>query len=362
MTNGLSDNRAHLNYRSPSEGRDTVRINAGDLYGNGAHEDSKAPSEGRDTVRINAGDLHGNGAHEDSRSPSEGRDTARIKAGDLHGNGARAYHSAVFIDLDGTLVERSGNIPASAIEAIKKAQSMGFMIVITTGRMYRSARKETARIGVGGDSAIIAYNGAFAASSGDIRDVYHFSPLPAPEYEAVLDIVLPFCDRGVTVFCYSDDELYVDREGELLKEYVGRTGAIYKVTDDFRKISGAPKVLALTYFDKPELLKPVHAKIDSAMKGRIEYAFSFPNYLELTKLGVTKGAAIPGVLERKGIPPERTFAIGDSFNDIPMFRACAVSVAMGGADEEVRKSATRVTAPIEKDGLAEAFENFILRQ
>lgn len=271
------------------------------------------------------------------------------------------FHSALFIDLDGTLVERSGNIPPSAVAALQKAQSAGCMIVITTGRMYRSARKEAARVGIGGDSAIIAYNGAFAASSGSIEDVYHYSPLPSPEYGEALDIVGAFRDRGVIIFCYSDDELYVDRETDLLREYVGRTGAAYRLTDDFKKLPGSPKVLALTHFEKPELLRPVYEKFDSAMKGRVEYAYSFPNYLEITKLGVTKGSAIPKVLQKKGIAFERTFAVGDSFNDVPMFRSCAVSIAMGGAAEEVKRCATHVTAPIEKDGMAEAIENFVLK-
>jgi len=272
-----------------------------------------------------------------------------------------AYHSAVFIDLDGTLVERSGNIPASASASIRKAQQKGYMIVITTGRMYRSALKEARRVGINDDSAIISYNGAFAASVSDRSDIIYYDPINSSTFHEIIDELTPFKDRGITIFCYCDDELFVDSENELLEEYVKRTGAVYKKISNFKDLKESPKVLALTYFETPENPKPVHERIDGVFKGRLEYAFSFPNYLEMTKLGITKGRAIKEVVSRYGIDPLKTYAIGDSFNDCEMFRTVAVSIAMGNADEIVKKTASRVTTDIMDDGIHNAFEKYIFQ-
>ncbi len=272
-----------------------------------------------------------------------------------------AYHSAVFIDLDGTLVERSGNIPASASAAIRKAQEKGFMIVITTGRMYRSALKEARRVGINGDSAIISYNGAFAAAVSDRSDIIYYDPINSATFNEIIDTLTPFKKNGITIFCYYDDDLYIDSENELLEEYVKRTGAVYRKVSDFKVLKESPKVLALTYFDKPEYLGPVYERIDGLFKGRLEYAFSFANYLEMTKLGITKGRAIKEVVSRYGIDPLKTYAIGDSFNDCEMFRTVAVSIAMGNADETVQKTAAHVTTDITDDGIHNAFERYIFK-
>lgn len=272
-----------------------------------------------------------------------------------------AYHSAVFIDLDGTLVERSGNIPESASAAIRKAQDKGYMIVLTTGRMYRSALKEARRVGIKEDSAIISYNGAFAAPVSDRSDIIYYDPINSATFKEIIDALTPFQKKDITIFCYYNDELYVDSENELLEEYVKRTGAVYRKISDFRELKESPKVLALTYFEKPEYLKPVYESIDGLFKGRLEYAFSFPNYLEMTKLGITKGRAVKEVILRYGIAADKTYAIGDSFNDCDMFRAVAVSIAMGNADERVKRAASRVTTDITCDGIHNAFERYILK-
>ncbi|HNY12869.1 MAG TPA: HAD family hydrolase [Candidatus Wallbacteria bacterium] len=272
-----------------------------------------------------------------------------------------AYHSAVFIDLDGTLVERSGRIPESASAAIRKAQEKGFMIVLTTGRMYRSALKEAERIGINNDSAIISYNGAFAAPISDRSDIIYYDPVNSILFNEIIDALTPFQSKGITIFCYYNDELYVDLENELLQEYVNRTGAVYRKISDFKTLKESPKILALTYFEKPEYLKPVYERIDCLFKGRLEYAFSFPNYLEMTKLGITKGRAIREVISRYGIAAGRTYAIGDSFNDCDMFRSVAVSIAMGNADERVKNIASHVTTDITRDGLHNAFERYIFK-
>ena len=48
--------------------------------------------------------------------------------------------------------------------------------------------------------------------------------------------------------------------------------------------------------------------------------------------------------------------IGDSTNDLDMIRSCGLGIAMGNANEEVRRAADWVTAHIDEDGIWHAFE------
>lgn len=271
------------------------------------------------------------------------------------------YHSAVFIDVDGTLVDREGRMPESAISVIAEAQQRGYMVVLTTGRMYASAVREAGRAKIRSDIPVISFNGAFCAPIDNRLDVIHYTPVSGPLYVELINLLSGSEQSDVTIFCYSLDSLFIDCENELLREYADRTGSNYKLLGSFLEISSSPKVLILTRFETPQKLRPIYEKIDGAFKGRLEYVNSFPNYLEVNSPGTTKGAAIKSVIKRYSFDVKSLYAIGDSFNDVEMFSAVGTSIAMGNADVEVKKRALFSTKRLEDDGIAYAFKNFIFK-
>jgi hypothetical protein len=271
------------------------------------------------------------------------------------------YHSAVFIDVDGTLVNRAAQIPKSAIEAIKTAQNEGFMTILTTGRMYRSAAKEAARIGIDFAMPVIAFNGAFCAPLNNAGEVIYYEPVAGGLFKELIEVLDGFGRRDITIFCYTPFELFVDCDNGLLKEYVKRTGSDYKILESFASLDESPKILALSDFDAPWLLAPLRAAVVEKFAGRLECVNSFPNYLEITAAGVSKGPAVKKVISRYGLDFAKTYAIGDSYNDITMFHAVNKSIAMGGSDDAVKKEAVCVTRRLEEGGIEYAFKNFILR-
>ena len=81
--------------------------------------------------------------------------------------------------------------------------------------------------------------------------------------------------------------------------------------------------------------------------------------VDFTRSGVDKGSGVARMGEMLGVEPANMACVGDSYNDLPMFRACALPIAMGGAPEELLDLAS-VTAPtVEEDGLAFAIDNYI---
>ena len=60
--------------------------------------------------------------------------------------------------------------------------------------------------------------------------------------------------------------------------------------------------------------------------------------------------------QKLNIPKENTYAFGDGENDIEMFHLVGTSVAMGNADDEVKKHASTVTLTVDEDGIADFFE------
>lgn len=71
---------------------------------------------------------------------------------------------------------------------------------------------------------------------------------------------------------------------------------------------------------------------------------------------MNKSVGMMKIAERLGVPIEETIAIGDSDNDIEMLAMAGTAVAMGNAVPVAIDIADWVTADVEEDGLALAFE------
>lgn len=59
----------------------------------------------------------------------------------------------------------------------------------------------------------------------------------------------------------------------------------------------------------------------------------------MTAVGANKGRALSMMSRYYDIPLDRTIAIGDSYNDIPMFRIAELPIAMGNAEDGVKDKA-----------------------
>ena len=56
----------------------------------------------------------------------------------------------IFIDVDGTLVDYDGNIPGSAVKAIRAARANGHRVYISTGRSKAEVYQDIWDIGLDG--------------------------------------------------------------------------------------------------------------------------------------------------------------------------------------------------------------------
>lgn len=73
-----------------------------------------------------------------------------------------------------------------------------------------------------------------------------------------------------------------------------------------------------------------------------------------------KGDALVTLAEHLGVPLEHTAAIGDGGNDPAMFHRAGLSIAMGQAEDEVKRQAMVVTGSNVEDGAGDAIERYIL--
>jgi len=82
--------------------------------------------------------------------------------------------------------------------------------------------------------------------------------------------------------------------------------------------------------------------------------------VDFTLAGVDKASGIARVGRTLGVNPTNMVAVGDSYNDLPMLKACRFSVAMGNAPPEVKDAAEFVAPSVAEDGLAVAINEYVL--
>ena len=79
-------------------------------------------------------------------------------------------------------------------------------------------------------------------------------------------------------------------------------------------------------------------------------------YLDVTPPGCDKGTFVETIARHLELPTAAIATIGDMQNDLAMFRASGLSIAMGNATDDVKSQATHVTRSNEQDGFARAVE------
>lgn len=80
--------------------------------------------------------------------------------------------------------------------------------------------------------------------------------------------------------------------------------------------------------------------------------------VDIISRGGGKVVGIKQYLERNNILPRETMAFGDGENDIEMLEAAGIGIAMGNADDIVKKSADYVTDSVDNDGIGKALRYF----
>lgn len=76
-----------------------------------------------------------------------------------------------------------------------------------------------------------------------------------------------------------------------------------------------------------------------------------PTFTDIVKAGGNKSVGIQHVLEHYGFTPKEIIAFGDGGNDVEMLEYAGIGVAMGNADESVKRRSDFVTTDVDHEGI-----------
>ena len=261
----------------------------------------------------------------------------------------------VSIDVDNTLVDSRKLIPQENIEAIKWAhQKRGIHFAINSGRIAASTRYFMEQIGV--HECFPSLNGVILHSwDGKILEEH------SVDRKASLEICAMARALGVGLFAYRHEGWHLDNGHDYWAESEFKASGIEGEMTDielFLKTNNANKLLG-AHLDE-NVISKLESMILNSLSDRVDCIKSSPLFLEILPKGINKGTAINALCRHYDIRKENVMAIGDYYNDIDMFKASGLSVAMSNAPSEVKSLADYVTeADNEHGGVAEAIHTFI---
>lgn len=260
-------------------------------------------------------------------------------------------YKAIFIDIDGTLRDNNENISHKTMEMIKKVTERGIMVILCSGRprkytedVSRACRASKYIITSGG-SNIYDYEKKETLYVNRMNKAACIELYKIAEEAGVRFIMNVEEGRVVNKLKYLDG---TDTDIELktdIETFVNENDVVQCIIadSDFRNVKKIK--------EKIEKVKHVEIKNQSKnMMGNEDPRES--GYCDIANIETSKGNGIKKLCEILNIDLKDTIAIGDDFNDIAMFQVVGYSVAMGNANDQIKKYADEVTLSNENDGVA----------
>lgn len=237
----------------------------------------------------------------------------------------------IALDMDGTLLNEKEEISEGNYKAIQEAQAKGVHVVLSTGRSILTCGKYAESLNL--SSYLVTVNGSeIWDCSGNLheRNILHAE--------------------------------YI----QMMWEWANQNKTYYwaVVTDKVWRNQMPDDIFAHTWlkfgfdFSDDSVRETILQRLLSNQQ--LEVSNSSPTNIEINAVGVNKANGLLHVCERLGISMDEVIAMGDSLNDIEMIKAVGCGVAMGNAQNEVKKAADWITDTNEEDGVAKAIRYWVL--
>ncbi len=259
----------------------------------------------------------------------------------------------VVSDVDGTLVTTDKSLTPATIAAVRRLDAAGIGFTLASSRPPVGLRELVAPLDL--RLPIGAFNGSTVCGP----DLATLSEVLIPE-DAAREAVARFDAEGIDAWVFARGAWFLRDARAPYADLERRTLRTEPevVTDLAPLLGEAAKIVGVSR--DHGRLAGIEARLAADLGARAAVHRSQAYYLDVTPPGTDKGGFVRDLGRRLGIAAERIATLGDAGNDVAMFRASGLSIAMGNADAAVRAAAGQVTADNDSDGFARAIERFVL--
>lgn len=262
-------------------------------------------------------------------------------------------YKLIVLDLDGTLTNSQKVITPRNRETLIRVQEQGIRLVLASGRPTYGIVPLANELRMNEfDGFILSYNGG-EIINWETGEMIYENVLPNDVvpvlYESARTHHLSILTYdGAEIVTENSKDPYVEKEAFLNKMAV-------RETNDFLTDITLPVAKCLIVGDADALI-PLESELSLRLQGKINVFRSEPYFLELVPQGIDKAQSLAVFLKELEISREEIIAIGDGYNDLSMIKFAGLGIAMGNAQEPVKKAADYITLSNEEDGVAEAID------
>ena len=269
----------------------------------------------------------------------------------------------IALDMDGTLLASDHHtVPQENIDAIRRADSMGIRVAISTGRMIEDASDFIRRYDL--PCMIVAANGARACTGPMPGGQWLYRcNLEAADAHRVLDLLL---ETGLAIHGFEDGVVNTVDNGSgkkyhlvyrgLIEDRYGEKAIRAAADRGLMKIFAVGDGFAGDVYDPR--VEPVRLKLMEEMP-HLQITSSAPGNVEIISPKAGKGVALAHVAGLLGLTRENVMAVGDAGNDLNMLEYAYHSVAMANSTPDVLACCRYRTASNDDCGVAEIIERVI---
>ena len=261
----------------------------------------------------------------------------------------------VFCDIDGTLVDDNKRISEITIEAFKKIVNKGIYVVLVSGRDHIHTIQRSKIIGA--SSFVICSNGALIYDYKD-ENVIYLDRIDANKIKNLFDYCSEnkygFLIKALSGKYFNKYLTYMDEE---IDKYISIDN-----NDNFNNIAASQLLLVGSDYDKTlkaqDYVKSLGLEVTNFSESFLDkksdrYTFDINN------IGTNKGKAITYLLSYLKIEKSQSICFGDFVNDLDMFDACGIKVAMQNAHPVLKEKADYITNSNNENGVANFLNKYL---
>lgn len=247
-------------------------------------------------------------------------------------------------DLDGTLFDQHMNISDYNCRYIKKLNALKHCFVIDTGRPYQDIDFLRSRFGIGIDYFITLNGALILDGQGNImkHETMKQEALEAVYAEIKNEDFDIYFSTGFQNFKLAREDKSIDGSIQFIED-----------TKELKDIR-ISKIALICKTDDVKYTQEACRRINSLFGSSVN-AYRNVKVIDIAPAGCSKGSGIEYIREFEKIEKKETYAIGDSWNDEPMFESVENSFTFGRAEKALQRKAKHIVGSV-----GECIEKYIL--
>lgn len=262
----------------------------------------------------------------------------------------------IALDLDGSLLDKQGELSVLTIKVIQRLKNTGHKLVIATGRPFSGAIGKYQQLGL--DTALITDNGGSIEHPTDYSFPKQKTYIPMDMMHQLFNHVKPYI---ISSFFSIDEIVYAYKYEPKLESYFSGVNSGNVIHGELSSFNIEPTGLVFLiqrdkqYEFESYIKENFGHTLSQRLWGTDEVAAIYEVYLK----HISKSSALKYLLDHYGIDHSRWIAFGDGINDVEMIRDAALGVAMKNCVDELKPVCKDMTTfTHDEEGIAQYLIKF----